>query len=93
MGLVGVEEPDAAARCELLERHLGPGGLQVAPTNTFPGISTPGASGSVYWFNSSVFPTVTAAKFAPEATFSTFFIFYGLLKRLLIVLPVLPLRR
>ena len=72
VGLVGVEEPDAAARCELLERHLGPGGLQIAAYEYFSRISTPGASGSAYWFNSSVFPTVTAAKFAPEATFSTF---------------------
>ena len=35
VGLVGVEEPDAAARCELLERHLGPGGLQIAAYEYF----------------------------------------------------------
>mgnify|MGYP002553860109 CR=1 FL=1 len=35
----------------------------------------PGAKISVCWFNSSIFPTVTAAKFAPPAVFSTFFIF------------------
>ena len=32
---VGLEEPDAAARCELLERHLGPGGLQIAAYEYF----------------------------------------------------------